>query len=1379
MDAFKINLLPLTKSQTSLWLAEKLNANTPLNNVPYAFYIHGAIAVDVFQNAFKELINCTDVLRTIIVEKGGVPNQGVRAKFNYELEYLDFVKKDASLVNKWLQARSEQVFDLELQLFDSSLIKLNSETYIWFLNLHHLITDASSSVILFDRMSEIYEALRNNTNRPLSSSFTYKDFVTYELKERQNNEDVLKYWESAVEGFDKPLQLYGEKANRPPTTKSNRVEIQLNTSELKALKLMSTKKDMRSWNEQLTLFNVFATLLFTFLYRTSGQKKLAVGAPIHNRVKHSFKSTAGLCIEIFPLMVNIEDHETFSSLLKKIQESTNNYLKYGLAGASSPKVSRSFNTIFNYIPASFSNFAGFKTDVEWIHPNHADSDHLLRFHICDFNQSGNLKMVFDFNENTVGSDKLKSTSHHFKAIFNAFLKDINQPIVKPNIVTERETLSYLSLPLKRRDRSYTVLEVFESMVKEKPNAIAVQLQTEALTFGGLNKRANQLAHYLLKKGVTHNKKVVLHNYRSTNYIIGVLAVMKIGGTFVPVASDQPKDRVEYIINNSECDLILSEGLLLKNLDAVEVPVVDLKASKHSIAENSEENLDTALSSNDTVYILYTSGSTGHPKGVLISQSALSNYIFWAQDYYGITHKTILPLFTSIGFDLTITSTLLPLVGGGKLILYKENELGPDMSLMQVLGDNLVNTIKLTPSHLTFLRDRDLTQSNIHTMIVGGEDFKANLAKSIVTAFDKPVKIYNEYGPTEATVGCIVAEFDINKHKDFVSVPIGYPIKNMHAYILDAHHNLVPNGVVGELYLSGCSLADGYLNLQKLTEDKFVDNPFIEGEKMYHTGDLARINKQGEYEYLGRVDEQVKLRGYRIELADIESNLEHFEGVDDCAVVLVKQGKKSIRETQVINCMECGLPSNYPQTDFDEFGVCNLCNAFKGYKEKAERYFKTEKELKDILIGTKGKNPKYDCLSLLSGGKDSTYILAQLVNMGLKVLAFTLDNGYISDQAKANIDRIVAKLGVDHVYGETEHMNAIFVDSLKRHHNVCNGCFKTIYTLSTNIALEKQIPFIVTGLSRGQFFETRLTEELFWDDKLDVKKIDDTILEVRKFYHKEPDAVKELLDVSAFENDTVFDKVQFIDFYRYSNVSLSEMLRFLEEKVGWVRPTDTGRSTNCLINQVGIYVHKKEKGYSNYSFPYSWDVRLGHKTREETLEEINEYIHESEVKRIMKEIGYEEPDLFEDEKRLVAYYTGDSSLTVKELRGYLIKKVPSYMIPATFEYLEEIPLTKNGKVDKKMLKNHVLKTKKEETSYVAPRNDIEALVERIWKDVLRLDKIGVYDNFVSLGGYSLAAIRVTSRINEELQMTIPLDKVFDLPTIESYASHIEQTILELL
>ncbi|MEM7381548.1 MAG: AMP-binding protein, partial [Bacteroidota bacterium] len=674
---------------------------------------------------------------------------------------------------------------------------------------------------------------------------------------------------------------------------------------------------------------------------------------------------------------------------------------------------------------------------------------------------------------------------------------------------------------------------------------------------------------------------------------------------------------------------------------------------------------------------------------------------------------------------------------------------------------------------------ELSDSKIRTVIIGGEELRTDVALKIYEELDEKAAIYNEYGPTEATVGCVVTKFDPKKHQGS-AVPVGQPIRNMQVFVLDAYGNLNPAGVAGELFLGGHGIATGYLNNSKLNSEKFAVRKGISEKRLYQTGDLARWNNDGELEFLGRIDEQIKLKGYRIELADIEANLNEHGAVKNAAVVLLDPASENKEEEKVANCKECGLPSNYPNADFDDEGVCHLCNAFKGYSHEAAKYFKTEEVLKDLLSKPKAEGVEYDCLTLLSGGKDSTYILARLVNMGLKVLAFTLDNGYISDQAKKNIDKIVKKLGVDHIYGETPHMNKIFVDSLHRHSNVCNGCFKVIYTLSTQIALERNIPFVITGLSRGQFFETRLTEELFWESSQDTSSIDETILEARKLYHQEEDAVKNLLDVSMFQDPSTFEKVQFVDFYRYSDVSLTDMLSFLKEKVGWERPTDTGRSTNCLINQVGIYVHKKEKGYSNYSFPYSWDVRLGHKTRAETLEEINEYIDEKEVKRIMKEIGYHDnPYAAEERKKLVGYYTADQKVSDRELYRFLSSRLPTYMVPTVYKRLESLPLTSNGKVDRLALQSFNDAQLEMETAYVAPRNEIEELLETIWKEVLQLKKIGVHDNFISLGGHSLAAIRVTTRINEELGMGLGLNKIFELPSIAEYAAFIEATIVELL
>lgn len=1363
--------MALTKSQLSLWTGQKLNLKAPLYNMAHSFDIKGKLNVETFQEAFQELIKKADALRTIFTEIDNIPHQYVLPELSYSLELTSFVSKDESAIQEWMKERSQVIFDLTQPLFDSVLIKVNDERHIWFLNIHHLVTDARSSTILYKLQAELYQHILAGTLDSVAEIPSYSDYLLFESKQIDSalSTIIQEYWTTKIASLKAVPELYGKK-NTASTSSSKRISLKLGAERSRKLRELAQKSEIRSWTQDLTLFNLFATILFTFLHRVSGQDNLAIGAPSHNRTTKNFKQTLGLFIEVFPLIAKFEKNDTFLSILNKVKLETNDYLRYSQSGMSTSKISRSFDVVLNYINSIFDDFNEMPMQSEWIHPEHCDPAHQLRCHVYDMNASGDIEVHFDLNTDVFHKELQFEMSNHFLSVLDALINDINQSIYKPSLVKEINLLSEAT-----HDNFNTIIDQFETQVLKNPKEIAIRFKNTVYTYKQVNQKANQFANYLSEKEISSNQKIALYLERSPEYVFAVLATLKLGAAFIPIPSDQPTQRASYIIEDSDCVAVVTNSRLLANISSNSI---NLDNTLQEIDSQSAVFLNTSSLKKNLAYTIYTSGSTGNPKGVLVSQAAIANYIDWAKTYYASEEKFIFPLFTSIGFDLTITSTLLPLITGGELIIYGEADHGPDISLMEVLAKNNVNSIKLTPSHLALIKGVDMKQSKIKTMIVGGEDFKTNLALSIQESFDSSLRIFNEYGPTEVTVGCIVSQFDKEKHLN-TSVPIGLPINGIQAMILDTHQNIVPNGVVGELCMSGWGLAEGYANLPKLTSGKFVQNPFVEGTKMYYTGDLARINTHGDYEYLGRVDEQVKLRGFRLELTDIESNLLKHKAVENSAVVMI-ENEKAIPENEIVNCSECGLPSNYPNTDFDENDVCHVCTAFKGYKDQAQKYFKTEDELRSILISQRGKNINYDCISLLSGGKDSTYILAQLISMGLRVLAFTLDNGYISEQAKGNIDRIVSKLNVDHIYGTTEYMNAIFVDSLHRHQNVCNGCFKTIYTLSTQIALEKKIPFVVTGLSRGQFFETRLTEELFWDESADVTTIDDTILEARKLYHQEDDAVRKLMDVSMFDYDDTFNKVQFVDFYRYSDVSLEEMLKFLKEKVDWIRPTDTGRSTNCLINQLGIYVHKKEKGYSNYSFPYSWDVRMGHKTRTETLEEINEVIDEKEVKRIALEIGYQESGESElEQKKLVGFYTGKEKVSSKELANHLKQELPEYMIPTYFKYIDELPLTKNGKVDKLALT--ILNTSQldMETPFVAPEGDIEELLAGIWKEVLRLKQVSVHDNFIALGGHSLAAIRVTARINEEVEMKFPLNKIFEFPTITEYAIYIEDTLVKLM
>ncbi len=1368
--------LPLTAGQLSLWAGEKLHPGVPLNNTCYTFDIRGRLNPSLFKIAFRKLVDSVDAFRLLFFEENGEPYQTPMESVNYEIEIIDFsTESDESKIAVWLLDRSRLKLDISERVFDSVLLKLRENRYIWCLVMHHLVTDVVSFRLIFDRLAELYDSLDKNVPLKSQDSHSYTDYIHFELSQK-NESNVNSHWTEKVKQYEEIPSLYGNKSQRGVTA-STRISIPLGPERTKKLKELANLPEVRSWTIHLTLFTILASLLHIYLYRISGQKKLAIGAPSHNRTSRKFQDVIGYFIEIFPVTAEISGEDTFFKVLQRMGLEVNNYIRHSQLGQVTPEISRSFNVVLNYIPTGFSDFNGMETSSKWIHPGHMDGSHQLRCHAVDFDATGEMELLFDLNHGTFDQKLRERAPQHFLRLMDAMLTDINLKVDKPSLVSKDEVCEVLASEIATNEWE-PVLDNFDHIVSTYGSSVALRSGDDTLSYRQLNKKANQLAQYLKQSGVMQGDKLALYFFRSTDYIISLLAAMKLGAVFVPIASDWPVERIKYVLKNSDCRIVLSQSDLKKNAEALNIEVLDVSSKNKGIFESLNYDLGVKNDRNDIAYTLYTSGSTGNPKGVLIPYGGLSNYLSWAKTYYAGEKAFNFPFFTSIGFDLTITSIFLPLITGGELIIYREGKGGPDISLMQVIEDSRINAIKLTPSHINLIQGRDLSASNIRTVIVGGEDFKTGAANTIRDSFGGSPRIYNEYGPTEATIGCVVCEYD-ETHHTATSVPIGKPILNMQAYVLDTKKNMAPHQLAGELYLSGKGLSEGYANMEELTKEKFVDNPFLPGTKMYRTGDLARWNGEGDLEYLGRMDEQVKLNGYRIELPDIEANLISHPAIDHAAVVVLDE-KHAMPEKEIRNCAECGLPSNFPNADFNAEGVCHLCKAFKGYKEKTDKYFKTEENLWELLTSKKNSNTTYDCLSLLSGGKDSTYILAKLVNMGLKVLAFTLDNGYISDQAKTNIDKIVSKLGVDHMYGETPYMNKIFVDSLHRHYNVCNGCFKTIYTLSTKVALDKKIPFVVTGLSRGQFFETRLTEELFWDETDDTGTIDDTILEARKLYHREEDAVKKLLDVSIFKDEDTFKKVQFVDFYRYSDVSLGEMLRFLKEQVAWVRPTDTGRSTNCLINQVGIYVHKKEKGYSNYSFPYSWDVRLGHKTREETLEEINEYIDEKEVKRIMKEIGYDGENVTgENRKRLVGYYTGKSKLSSSELDKFLSNKLPRYMVPSLFKYLDNLPLNGNGKVDKSLLRSLNEIQVEMDTPFVAPRNEIEELLEDIWKEVMHLNKIGVHDNFITLGGHSLAAIRITTRINEELEMNFPLNKIFELPTIGEYAGYIEETLKELM
>ena len=438
------------------------------------------------------------------------------------------------------------------------------------------------------------------------------------------------------------------------------------------------------------------------------------------------------------------------------------------------------------------------------------------------------------------------------------------------------------------------------------------------------------------------------------------------------------------------------------------------------------------------------------------------------------------------------------------------------------------------------------------------------------------------------------------------------------------------------------------------------------------------------------------------------------------------------------------------------------------------WFKTTDDLLAIRDRARAtRTGRYDCLHLLSGGKDSTYALLRLVEMGFEPYALTLDNGFISDQAKENIRRTVAFLGIDHAFATTEAMNAIFRDSLERYSNVCNGCFKTIYILGTARAAELGIPVVVTGLSRGQLFETRLVPQQFRRGSVRSRRHrpggdrSAQALPPRRRRPEPPPRHRDLPKRTTCSSRSSTSTSTATSTSRCPTCSPTST-----QRAPWVRPTDTGRSTNCRINDVGIHTHLVEQGYHNYAVPYAWDVRLGHKRRQEAIAELDDRLDPAAVETMLTTVGYRPAP----RQILTAWLElgpgQDVAPTPAELRAFLGHVLPGHAIPAAFVTVGELPMTANGKLDAQALPPPERVHRSGPAIYVSPDSPLESMLVSIWEQVLELEPIGVDDDFFALGGDSLAALEMIVMLSERLGRACREDLPFVHTTPRRLAAAIE-------
>lgn len=615
-------------------------------------------------------------------------------------------------------------------------------------------------------------------------------------------------------------------------------------------------------NRMLT-YIIYLSLVEYLVHRYTGEHQVVVFVPEQNS-KYGFNSILPLVGEVKPEMSYREflsDVKTKLATLIKNQE-------YPIE-----TVLKHFdNTKWNKI----EDFSNVMCTI-----GGSDGSFGLDFHF-DLHETDNdcYTMTLNYRKDRADEIFAESMLRHLMVLFQKCLSDSGILLGDIDYLTEEEKAFWndeYNKPYGTLDRP--IMHIFEEKVLQYPDKPAVESGDRILTYKELNSRANALAHHIQKAGVKKADVLGIIMDTTIEVVISMLAALKAGAVYLPINESFPKQRIEYMLGMGNVALILGMG----ENSFVEYKYIDVSDEAIYTSEDSS-NPDVEITLDDCAYMIFTSGSTGKPKGAVIRHRGLANYITWAAEVYANNEECCFPLYSSISFDLTVTSIYTPLITGGRVVVYGGYDKGA--LIRTILNDNRVNIMKLTPAHLLILEEIECSNSQIEKFIVGGDNLKVDIVERIIKRFGRPVDIYNEYGPTEATVGCMIHRYD--KNIDCAgSVSIGIPAANTRIFLLDKYNRCVPYGVCGEMYLAGFGLAKEYYNNQVATESSFIKGTAYDEGAIYKTGDYAFMKPAGEMEFLERRDNQIKLKGYRIGLGEIENSLAASEHVGSCVVRCVE------------------------------------------------------------------------------------------------------------------------------------------------------------------------------------------------------------------------------------------------------------------------------------------------------------------------------------------------------------------------------------------------------------------------------------------------------------------------------------------------------------
>ncbi len=898
--------LTLSSSQQAMWFLYKLAPQSWAYNVLFAGRIRSHVDIPALRGAFEALIERHPSLRTTYQERDSEPVQQV-----HEYSQVHFEETDASAwsqdeLNNCLVEQAHRPFDLERgPVLRVNLLTQSAIEHILLLTVHHIAVDFWSLTVLLDELRVLYSAQRTGVLAFLPPlELQYADYVRWqaEMLASAEGERLWAYWQKQL-GDELPVLNLPTDRPRPlmQTFPGASHAFKLSEELTRQLKALAQA-------EEATLYMTLLAAFQVLLYRYTGQEDILVGSPTTGRSRREFSGIVGDFINPVVLRADLSGNPTFKTFLAQARHTVLDALKHQdypfrlLVERLHPPQDPSRSPLFQVmlilrklhrfeelsefmVPSETEarmDFGGLELEPLPLAQQEGQVDLTLEMIETD----GSLKGVFKYNPDLFDACTVYRMAGHFQTLVSGVVANPEQPISTLPLLNEAEKYQLLvewNDTQSDYPKDACIHQLFEAQVERTPDAVAVVFKKERLTYRELNRRANQVAHYLQALGVGPEVKVGLCMERSLLMVVGLLAILKAGGAYLPLDPAYPQERLAFMLEDSQMSVLLTQKLLLCGLPEHDAEVVCLDSSWKSIAQSSQENPRSSATAEHLAYVIYTSGSTGRPKGVQIPHHAVVNFLHSMLKRPGLTNQDILLAVTSLSFDIAALELFLTLIVGAKLVVVTREVAMDGAQLLAALSDSGATALQATPATWQLLLAAGWQGAGRFKALCGGEFLSRELTNQLL---ERGASLWNLYGPTETTIWS--ATYFVESSAG--SVPIGRPIANTQIYLLDSYLQPVPVGVPGELCVGGAGLARGYLNRPELTAQKFVPNPYPTGYSdepgacLYKTGDLARYLPDGNIEYLGRIDHQVKLRGFRIELGEISAVLSQHPSVRETVLL---------------------------------------------------------------------------------------------------------------------------------------------------------------------------------------------------------------------------------------------------------------------------------------------------------------------------------------------------------------------------------------------------------------------------------------------------------------------------------------------------------------